>query len=98
MKMFFVTILTAIISTYEGLILSLMWKWFMVTTFGLPRLSIPAAIGLALIVACLTLRVPEDDKGEDSTLGKYILRGVYACYALTVLLVMAWVTHLFIPR
>jgi len=50
----------------NGYVLSTLWFWFIVPTFGLPALSIPAAIGICMIVAYLTnhsiLNKSEDTK------------------------------------
>ena len=34
----------------DGFVLSKLWSWFMVTTFGLPPLTIFEAVGLAIVV------------------------------------------------
>ena len=42
--------LTLILSvTWSGYILSILWSWFMVPIFGLPVLSVPAAIGVTIV-------------------------------------------------
>ena len=38
----------------NGWVLSKLWSWFIVAKFGLPVLSIPEAIGIAMVVAHLT--------------------------------------------
>lgn len=38
----------------NGWALSKLWSWFIVSTFALPALTIPAAIGVALVVNYLT--------------------------------------------
>ena len=38
---------------WRGYVLFVIWAWFIVPTFGAPTLSIPAAIGVSLIVAYL---------------------------------------------
>ena len=38
----------------NGLVLKKLWGWFVVANFGLKPLSIPSAIGIALIVSFLT--------------------------------------------
>lgn len=37
----------------SGYVLSVLWGWFIVPTFGLPLLTIPVAIGVMLVVAYL---------------------------------------------
>lgn len=41
-------------SGYVLSVLSVLWGWFMVTQFGLPVLSIPGAIGVAIVIGYLT--------------------------------------------
>lgn len=45
--------LIAAMSVWRGYVLSILWGWFAVPAFGLPALSIPFAIGTALIVGYL---------------------------------------------
>ena len=50
-------------ATLNGWALSKLWAWFIVSTFGLSALSIPAAIGLSLVVGYLTQTLkPDKDK------------------------------------
>lgn len=44
----------ALAAVLRGLVLSIMWGWFVVPTFGLAPLSIPIAMGLGLILAFTT--------------------------------------------
>lgn len=47
----------------EGLCLSILWGWFVAPTFGLPEITIPIAIGLALVVSCTrSPHIHSDDK------------------------------------
>lgn len=39
---------------WSGYILSILWSWFMVPIFGLPELSVPAAIGVAIVFGYFT--------------------------------------------
>lgn len=57
----FVLIPIAVI--WSGFVLSILWDWFLVPTLGAPHLSIPTAIGLALVVSYMThQKEPERDK------------------------------------
>ena len=38
----------------SGYVLSTLWAWFIASTFGLPLLTIPVAIGVMLVVSYLT--------------------------------------------
>lgn len=41
-------------SMWKGYVFSVLWKWFIVSTFGLPAISIPIAIGVGMLVGMLT--------------------------------------------
>lgn len=53
-------------SIWSGYALSTLWQWFAVPTFGLPALTVPAAIGVGLIVSYLTYQadLDKDDKND----------------------------------
>lgn len=46
--------LLALTSMWKGYVLTVLWGWFVVPTFGLPVLSLVPAIGLAMVVSFLT--------------------------------------------
>lgn len=48
---------------WSGYVLSVIWRWFMVPLFGLPVLSIPAAIGIDALV---TLVIPSQKPSKDT--------------------------------
>lgn len=58
---------TLVIGTWSTIIsgwaITKLWAWFMVTTFGLPHLTIPAAIGLALMIGYFQA-LPKNDPDE----------------------------------
>ena len=66
---------------WRGFVIKMLWGWFVVTTFvGAPELSIPAAIGLAMMVRFMEPN-RKSDKGfwEDiawNTLGAGLTLGV----------------------
>lgn len=39
---------------FNGYVLSVLWDWFIVSTFAVPHISIPVGIGIMSIVAFLT--------------------------------------------
>ena len=69
---------TIIIATYSKLMsgwaITKLWAWFMVTTFGLPHLTIPAAIGLALMVGYFQT-LPKSDEKSWKTLRNGVIIG-----------------------
>ena len=71
-------IVTTLFLTVYGMImngwaLSKLWKWFIATTFALPPLTIPAAIGFAIVVNYLTQKI--DDKNSDEPFWQKLARG-----------------------
>lgn len=65
---------------WRGFVLSILWGWFMVGPLGVPALSIPAAIGITLIVAYLvTSKIQESaDRGVVSMFTKGALIPLFA--------------------
>ena len=51
---FGIALLIAVASIWRGYVFSVLWGWFIVPTFALPALSIPLAIGIAMVVSFLT--------------------------------------------
>lgn len=47
---------------FSGYALSVLWSWFASPIFGLAELSVPEAIGVALIVSFLAREQPEENK------------------------------------
>lgn len=66
----FVTVYSA---TINGWALSKLWAWFIVKTFDAPPLTIPSAIGLALVVNYLIAKV--DDEKNSRPYWEILLRG-----------------------
>lgn len=51
----------------NGWVLSILWGWFMVPILSLPQLSVPAAMGIALVVGNLTHQYnPRNKHDEDN--------------------------------
>lgn len=64
-----------ILSTlWSGYALSVLWGWFVAGTFGLPQLTINAAIGLAIIVGYMTRTI--DSEKNDRSATEVLVRGV----------------------
>ena len=61
------SILTAVYAIYAGFVLSALWGWFIVSTFALPGLSIPVAIGINYIVRMIIIDTDYNEDIEDSS-------------------------------
>jgi hypothetical protein len=70
---------------YHGLVLSIMWAWFVCPSLGAPKLSIPAAIGISLVVGMLTSH-PEN---ENSAIRQVFDSALFT----TVVLFIGWLVH-----
>jgi uncharacterized membrane protein len=80
-------------ATLEGYVLSVLWGWFVVPVFGLPALSIPFAMGLALVVGLLTTNTRGDEAKDPDK--KWTPMGVMVMRPAFVLLV-GWIVTKFI--
>lgn len=57
-----VVAVTGFAAVLNGYALAKLWRWFIAPQFGLPTLSIPMAIGLALTIGFLTKEVDNCQK------------------------------------
>lgn len=61
---------------WRGYVLSILWVWFVVKTFGVEPLSLPSAIGLSLIVSYLTHQM--DFRKDERTTAEKFLSAMFA--------------------
>jgi len=54
-----------VIVALRGWVLTKLWGWFVVTTFGLAQISIPQAIGLSLLVIFFQREQKTEKTGAD---------------------------------
>ena len=79
----------------RGWVLSILWKWFMVSAFGLPVLSVAAAIGVSIVVSLMTFQYvyTEDNRSE----GVKIASGLGVSIGAPLLILgMAWIIKQFL--
>jgi len=83
----------------NGWVLAKLWAWFLVPVFSLPGLSIPVAIGIALIISHLTHQInigdfeAEQKKGMRYQVGKGIGLSIFKPL---IVLGFGYMVHLFI--
>lgn len=90
-----VVVATVVASIVNGWVLSTMWGWFVVPFFDLPQMSIPYAIGIAMLVRMLvntTINYDTKEKDTSTKVGEWI--GVIL-YPFLVLF-MGWIVTLFL--
>lgn len=73
----------------KGFVLTILWGWFVSDIFGLRRLSIAEALGVALLVGALTYQYA----GEDNR--TWVQRLIYMIVTPVLFLVLGWVYHQF---
>ena len=78
---------------WSGYVLSIMWGWFIVPTFGLPPLQIEVAIGISGIVSFI---VPTSDcerkEIDDDGIGHTVLTGVLKAFGKpAIFLLFGWI-------
>ena len=82
-------------SVFNGYVLSVTWGWFVVPTFGVPKLSIVAAIGLAMVINYITYQEIDCDPRSETNSAK-ITRGVtMSIMRPSLFLFLGWIVHLF---
>ena len=74
---------------WRGYVFSVLWAWFVQSLFGLPALSVPQAIGVALVATALTHRfIKNDCKPFEPVVDLFT--------APALLLVMGWIVRGFL--
>lgn len=74
---------------FEAFVVTKLWGWFVVPTFGLPELSIAVAFGIGMLIALVTnhgnfTKIP----GETTSMSKLIS---YLWFRPAVLLLVGWI-------
>ena len=81
---------------WRGYVFSVLWKWFIVPVFpAMPLLSIPVAIGIAMVVSFLAYQYTynKDDRETSAKMGTAF--GAVLLYPALALLI-GWVVTLFL--
>jgi hypothetical protein len=78
---------------YNGYIFSILWEWFIVSTFNLPVLSIPVAIGISLVIRFFIHRSYKSSTEFAEIIGELIGNGFVNP---TIFLGIGYVIHCFI--
>lgn len=103
---YFTTVVAIVLAgaAWGGYIFSILWKWFVVTTFQVSPISVPAAIGITLMVKYMTLgdimafyeRNVEPDTDEDAESKSLIALATMAALLPVAVLGMGWMVSLFL--
>ncbi len=74
--------MVALFAVYRGWVFAILWGWFAVPLFGLPALSIPAAIGIAMVVSMLTMR--SSDPAKENQWATFTAQALAPLFALLI--------------
>jgi hypothetical protein len=95
--MFGLTIITALIgllaigSIWSGYVLTILWTWFIVPTFGVPALTLAPAIGLSIVVSYLTHQyAPKTTEKHESEWHSTLHLSFHILLKPTLALLMGW--------
>ena len=84
-------------SVYSGYALSILWDWFVVPTLNLEPISIPIAIGLAIVVSYLTNHTDSTQENNGDTFSEILLNLIGRTLVKpTMALFIGWVVTFFI--
>lgn len=75
----------------SGYVLSVLWAWFIVSTFGLPLLTIPVAIGITLVVGYLTKQADFNNSDREDYQKRF---NAYMIVKPLAALVVGWVVKM----
>lgn len=57
---------------WSGYVLSILWSWFVVPSLHVPTISVPVAIGFALVVRFLAPSSSSSESKEDKTFAEHV--------------------------
>lgn len=77
----------------RGWVLSILWRWFMVPTLGLPALSVLQAIGIALVVGMLTHQSQHYPENKDEKTSTKVVRVSEPFLTPFVTLLIGWIVR-----
>ena len=91
-----IILLTPVAMLFNGIVISILWEWFVVTQFALPSLSIPAAIGLGILINWITFSNPVIEHLDDNQKETYFSSQVFTMLLMPwYFLFMGWIITLF---
>jgi len=79
---------------WRAFVLTLLWSWFVVPTFGVDDLSMPVAFGISLVVGMMARQSPctKDTRTPAEQAGAFIIGGILLP---AIALLFGWIATLF---
>lgn len=81
------------IYVWRGYVLTILWGWFIVPTFGIKAITIPQAIGLSLIVSFLTYQASKSVFADEEEPKKSILQVILSFIIPATCLLIGWIVN-----
>lgn len=91
----YIFIIAPISIAWSGYALSILWGWFFVPAFGAPSLSVPGAIGVALVVSYMTAQIKTSNKDECGAHEEILREVVIALFRPAMALLFGWIVTKF---
>ena len=79
----------------NGFVFSILWKWFMVPTLGLPMIGIVQSIGIATMVGYLTNHNIAKENDDEDKIEKYTRLVVISIFRPLLALLIGYIAHFF---
>jgi hypothetical protein len=95
-KVFLASAVILIGALVGGFVVSTLWAWFVVPTFGIQPISIAQAIGLALVISAFKETKQDDADKYKTFFEKVAYIAIASIMSAVILLAMGWVVKLFI--
>jgi hypothetical protein len=90
-----IPLLIALSSIFNGYALKVLWGWFIVPVFHLPQLSIPSAIGIALVVGYLTKQSSDCETKKREGVATILYPILEAILKPSIALCIGWIVQRF---
>jgi hypothetical protein len=85
-------VLSALAITYNAYVMTILWAWFIVATFGLPVLSVPVSVGV-IAIAALFKSVNRDNADREDAI---VFGHMTSFLKPTACLAVGWVAFKFV--
>ncbi len=90
-----VLLAVAVTTIIRGLVLTVLWGWF-IEPLGVPAINVPEALGIALIIGMLWLREEEEDKKKLPRDQRFLEAFGLGITNAGLVLAFGWIVHLFV--
>lgn len=82
---------------FGGWVLTILWKWFIVSTFNAPSLGIAQGIGLSLTIGFLTNKYKPTESQSKKSFSENLTEGfIGAIIQPSLVLLFGWIVKMFL--